>query len=65
MCYYQTVIESLKYIATGDMPPGTKNSSFVHDPKVLYIWVLLPYIDYTGTVLYVPLFREYKSDHIV
>ncbi|PKK20650.1 RAD50 homolog, double strand break repair protein [Columba livia] len=29
-----TIIECLKYICTGDFPPGTKGSSFVHDPKV-------------------------------
>ncbi|NWW92134.1 RAD50 protein, partial [Rhynochetos jubatus] len=29
-----TIIECLKYISTGDFPPGTKGSSFVHDPKV-------------------------------
>ncbi|KAM7162801.1 DNA repair protein RAD50 isoform 1-T1 [Macrochelys suwanniensis] len=29
-----TIIECLKYISTGDFPPGTKGHSFVHDPKV-------------------------------
>eukprot|EP00794_Sanderia_malayensis_P016217 gene16217-17850_t len=29
-----TIIECLKYITTGMMPPGSKNSAFVHDPKV-------------------------------
>ncbi|XP_071950194.1 DNA repair protein RAD50.L-like [Antedon mediterranea] len=29
-----TIIESLRYAATGDMPPGVKGSAFVHDPKV-------------------------------
>ncbi|XP_075365665.1 DNA repair protein RAD50 [Mycteria americana] len=29
-----TIIECLKYISTGDFPPGTKGKSFVHDPKV-------------------------------
>ncbi|XP_009870991.1 PREDICTED: DNA repair protein RAD50 [Apaloderma vittatum] len=29
-----TIIECLKYITTGDFPPGTKGNSFVHDPKV-------------------------------
>ncbi|KFV42863.1 DNA repair protein RAD50 [Tyto alba] len=29
-----TIIECLKYISTGDFPPGTKGNSFVHDPKV-------------------------------
>ncbi|NWS20452.1 RAD50 protein, partial [Pachyramphus minor] len=28
-----TIIECLKYICTGDFPPGTKGKSFVHDPK--------------------------------
>ncbi|XP_067422532.1 DNA repair protein RAD50 [Emydura macquarii macquarii] len=30
----KTIIECLKYISTGDFPPGTKGHSFVHDPKV-------------------------------
>lgn len=29
-----TIIECLKYICTGDFPPGTKGQTFVHDPKV-------------------------------
>ncbi|NXP04042.1 RAD50 protein, partial [Thinocorus orbignyianus] len=29
-----TIIECLKYISTGDFPPGTKGASFVHDPKI-------------------------------
>ncbi|NXU95774.1 RAD50 protein, partial [Cettia cetti] len=29
-----TIIECLKYISTGDFPPGTKGKTFVHDPKV-------------------------------
>ncbi|NWU75021.1 RAD50 protein, partial [Onychorhynchus coronatus] len=28
-----TIIECLKYICTGDFPPGTKGKTFVHDPK--------------------------------
>uniref|UniRef100_A0A8D0L6W6 RAD50 double strand break repair protein n=1 Tax=Sphenodon punctatus TaxID=8508 RepID=A0A8D0L6W6_SPHPU len=31
-----TIIECLKYICTGDFPPGTKGNSFVHDPKVAH-----------------------------
>ncbi|XP_075065839.1 DNA repair protein RAD50 isoform X2 [Mixophyes fleayi] len=31
-----TIIECLKYITTGDFPPGTKGSSFVHDPKIAH-----------------------------
>ncbi|XP_006128577.2 DNA repair protein RAD50 [Pelodiscus sinensis] len=31
-----TIIECLKYISTGDFPPGTKGNSFVHDPKVAH-----------------------------
>lgn len=30
----QTIIECLKYITSGDFPPGSKGSTFVHDPKV-------------------------------
>lgn len=35
-CLYtlQTIIECLKYITTGDMPPNSKGGAFVHDPKV-------------------------------
>ncbi|KAJ7370898.1 DNA repair protein rad50 [Desmophyllum pertusum] len=29
-----SVIECLNYMATGDMPPGSKQQMFVHDPKV-------------------------------
>lgn len=31
-----TIIECLKYVSTGDFPPGTKGNSFVHDPKVAH-----------------------------
>ncbi|MPC81536.1 DNA repair protein RAD50 [Portunus trituberculatus] len=31
----QTIIESLKYVTTGDPPPGSgSGSSFIHDPKI-------------------------------
>lgn len=30
----QTIIECLKYITSGDFPPGSKGHTFVHDPKV-------------------------------
>ncbi|XP_036169874.1 DNA repair protein RAD50 isoform X3 [Myotis myotis] len=30
----KTIIECLKYICTGDFPPGTKGNTFVHDPKI-------------------------------
>lgn len=31
----QTIIESLKYITTGEMPPGcARGASFIHDPKI-------------------------------
>ena len=36
----QSVIECLNYMATGDMPPGSKGNLFVHDPKVRYSFVL-------------------------
>lgn len=29
-----TIIECLKYVTTGDMPPNTKGGAFVHDPKM-------------------------------
>ncbi|OAV99978.1 hypothetical protein PTTG_01420 [Puccinia triticina 1-1 BBBD Race 1] len=29
-----TIIESLKYITTGDLPPNTKGGAFVHDPSI-------------------------------
>uniref|UniRef100_A0A673A5P9 Zinc-hook domain-containing protein n=1 Tax=Sphaeramia orbicularis TaxID=375764 RepID=A0A673A5P9_9TELE len=28
-----TIIECLKYVTTGEFPPGSKGSAFVHDPK--------------------------------
>lgn len=28
-----TIIECLKYVTSGDFPPGSKGNSFVHDPK--------------------------------
>lgn len=32
---FQTLIECLKYITTGDLPPGAKvGGAFIHDPKV-------------------------------
>ncbi|KAG2456153.1 DNA repair protein RAD50 [Polypterus senegalus] len=31
-----TIIECLKYICTGDFPPGSKGFTFVHDPKVAH-----------------------------
>lgn len=30
----QTIIESLKYVTTGDLPPNTKGGAFVHDPAL-------------------------------
>ncbi|NWR83565.1 RAD50 protein, partial [Furnarius figulus] len=30
-----TIIECLKYICTGDFPPGTKGKTFIHDPKTV------------------------------
>ncbi|GMI20582.1 hypothetical protein TeGR_g9881 [Tetraparma gracilis] len=33
-CGKTTIIESLKYVVTGSMPPGIKNGqAFVHDPR--------------------------------
>ena len=34
-CGKTTIIESLKYMTTGEAPPGTgRGASFVHDPKI-------------------------------
>ena len=30
----QTIIECLKYVATGDMPPNSKGGAFVYDPNI-------------------------------
>jgi len=31
----QTIIECLKYITTGELPPGAKTGgAFIHDPRV-------------------------------
>ena len=39
----QTVIECLNYMATGDMPPGSKQHLFVHDPKVRLLYNVILY----------------------
>ena len=31
-----TIIECLKYITTGQMPPGSSGGAFIHDPKVAH-----------------------------
>lgn len=31
-----TIIECLKYMTTGVMPPGSKGGAFIHDPKVAH-----------------------------
>ncbi|XP_059049684.1 DNA repair protein RAD50 [Achroia grisella] len=33
-CGKTTIIECLRYAITGQMPPGSRNECFVHDPKV-------------------------------
>lgn len=33
---FQTIIECLRYAASGELPPGSKGVAFVHDPKVSY-----------------------------
>ncbi|XP_071786283.1 DNA repair protein RAD50-like [Asterias amurensis] len=48
-----TVIECLKYVCTGDMPPGAKGAAFIHDPKVAHeteikAQVKLKFNDVTG-----------------
>ncbi|KAL0097941.1 hypothetical protein J3Q64DRAFT_1081491 [Phycomyces blakesleeanus] len=30
-----TIIEALKYVCTGEMPPGSKNGALIHDLKVM------------------------------
>ncbi|XP_039340964.1 DNA repair protein RAD50 [Mauremys reevesii] len=51
-----TIIECLKYISTGDFPPGTKGHSFVHDPKVanetdVRAQIRLQFRDVTGELI--------------
>lgn len=51
-----TIIECLKYVSTGDFPPGTKGNSFVHDPKVAHetdvrAQIRLQFRDVNGEVL--------------
>ncbi|XP_042637305.1 DNA repair protein RAD50 [Orycteropus afer afer] len=41
-----TIIECLKYICTGDFPPGTKGNTFVHDPKITPDRIQRNQIDY-------------------
>ncbi|ELU13642.1 hypothetical protein CAPTEDRAFT_122168 [Capitella teleta] len=31
-----TIIESLRYVTTGQFPPGSKGAGFVHDPKIAH-----------------------------
>lgn len=33
-CGKTTIIESIRYAITGQMPPGSRNECFVHDTKV-------------------------------
>ena len=33
----QTIIECLRYVTTGDLPPNSKGGAFVCDPKVYII----------------------------
>ncbi|KAJ1886872.1 DNA repair protein rad50, partial [Kickxella alabastrina] len=33
-CGKTTIIESLKYITTGELPPNSKGGAFIHDPKL-------------------------------
>uniref|UniRef100_UPI00358F3D7A DNA repair protein RAD50 isoform X1 n=2 Tax=Myxine glutinosa TaxID=7769 RepID=UPI00358F3D7A len=51
-----TIIECLKYICTGDFPPGTKGTAFVHDPKVAHetdvrAQIRLQFRDVTGAIV--------------
>ncbi|KAJ2449121.1 DNA repair protein rad50 [Coemansia sp. RSA 2336] len=34
-CGKTTIIESLKYVTTGELPPNSKGGAFIHDPKLL------------------------------
>ena len=43
----QTIIECLRYITTGDFPPGSKGSTFVHDPKVRHTHIQYTHLQYT------------------
>ncbi|KAJ2233419.1 DNA repair protein rad50, partial [Coemansia sp. RSA 455] len=33
-CGKTTIIECLKYITTGELPPNSKGGAFIHDPKL-------------------------------
>lgn len=33
----QTIIECLKYVTSGDLPPNSKGGAFIHDPNVTHI----------------------------
>uniref|UniRef100_A0A671KSE1 DNA repair protein RAD50-like n=1 Tax=Sinocyclocheilus anshuiensis TaxID=1608454 RepID=A0A671KSE1_9TELE len=51
-----TIIECLKYITSGDFPPGSKGSTFVHDPKDAHetdvqAQIRLQFIDVNGDPL--------------
>lgn len=50
-CGKTTIIESLKYAVSGDLPPGAKQGQlFVHDPKISRK------IEVSHCVLFVPIF---------
>ena len=42
--FTQTIIEALKYITTGDLPPNSKGGAFVHDPKVNLISISVVFL---------------------
>lgn len=37
-----TIIECLKYITTGDLPPNSKGGAFIHDPQARFSPRYLP-----------------------
>uniref|UniRef100_A0A671KSW9 DNA repair protein RAD50-like n=1 Tax=Sinocyclocheilus anshuiensis TaxID=1608454 RepID=A0A671KSW9_9TELE len=56
LCTIYTIIECLKYITSGDFPPGSKGSTFVHDPKDAHetdvqAQIRLQFIDVNGDPL--------------
>ena len=61
-----TIIECLRYITTGDLPPNSKGGAFVHDPRIsgeakVYAQVMLSYKNAQGRPMVVTRNMELTS----
>eukprot|EP00055_Hartaetosiga_balthica_P016875 m.108875 g.108875 ORF g.108875 m.108875 type:complete len:1297 (-) comp9197_c0_seq2:751-4641(-) len=65
-CGKTTIIECLKYIATGQYPPGSQGKAFVHDPKIagettVTAFVKLQFSNISGQVMVAQRILEAKQ----